>query len=65
MPISPVDPAAHWTGADGGAAYFAYSTNYLVGIAKLLDSCRRVLLVGKLRYHLDGISFAILSGYVH
>lgn len=23
--ISPVDPAARWTGADGGAAFFAYS----------------------------------------
>ena len=30
--ISPVDPAARWTGADGGAAYFAYSTNYLVDL---------------------------------
>lgn len=28
--ISPVDPAARWTGADGGAAFFAYSTNYMV-----------------------------------
>ena len=30
--ISPVDPAARWTGADGGAAYFTYSTNYLVDL---------------------------------
>ena len=30
--VSPVDPAARWTGADGGAAYFAYSTNYLVDL---------------------------------
>jgi hypothetical protein len=30
--ISPADPAARWTGADGGAAYFAYSTNYLVDL---------------------------------
>ena len=30
--VSPVDPAARWTGADGGAAYFAYSTNYLVDV---------------------------------
>lgn len=30
--ISPVDPAARWTGADGGAAYFAYSANYLVDL---------------------------------
>ena len=37
--ISPVDPAARWTGADGGAAYFAYSTNYLVDLdnAVILD----------------------------
>jgi transposase len=30
--ISPVDPGVRWTGADGGAAYFAYSTNYLVDL---------------------------------
>lgn len=30
--ISPVDPGARWTGADGGAAYFAYSTNYMVDL---------------------------------
>jgi transposase len=28
--ISPADPAARWTGAHGGQAFFAYSTNYLV-----------------------------------
>jgi len=27
--ISPADPAARWTGAHGGQAFFAYSTNYL------------------------------------
>ena len=30
--ISPADPAARWTGAHGGQAYFAYSTNYLIDI---------------------------------
>jgi len=30
--ISPVDPAARRTGADGGAAFFAYSTNYMVDL---------------------------------
>ena len=30
--ISPAVPAARWTGADGGAAYFAYSTNYMVDL---------------------------------
>ena len=30
--VSPVDPAARWTGADGGLAYFAYCTNYLVDL---------------------------------
>ncbi|SMY10413.1 transposase [Flavimaricola marinus] len=30
--ISPADPAARWTGADGGAAFFAYSTNYMVDL---------------------------------
>jgi hypothetical protein len=28
--ISPADPAARWTGAHGGQAFFAYSTNYLI-----------------------------------
>ncbi|GGE02742.1 hypothetical protein GCM10011390_21990 [Aureimonas endophytica] len=30
--VSPVDPAARWTGADGGLAYFAYETNYLIDL---------------------------------
>lgn len=30
--ISPVDPAARWTGADGGLAYFAYETNDLIDL---------------------------------
>jgi hypothetical protein len=30
--VSPSDPAARWTGAHGGQAYFAYSTNYLVDV---------------------------------
>jgi transposase len=30
--ISPADPAARWTGADKGPAYFAYSTNYLIDL---------------------------------
>jgi hypothetical protein len=30
--VSPSDPAARWTGAHGGQAFFAYSTNYLVDI---------------------------------
>ena len=30
--ISPVDPAARWTGAHGGQAFFAYSDNYLVDL---------------------------------
>ncbi len=28
--ISPVDPAAQWTGAHKGHAFFAYATNYLI-----------------------------------
>src|SRR5207249_2536782 len=28
--VSPADPAARWTGAYGGQAFFAYSTNYLI-----------------------------------
>jgi transposase len=30
--ISPSDPAARWTGAHGGQAFFAYSTNYLIDV---------------------------------
>ena len=30
--ISPADPAARWTGAHGGQAFSAYSTNYLVDL---------------------------------
>ncbi len=30
--ISPADPAARCTGAHGGQAFFAYSTNYLIDV---------------------------------
>jgi hypothetical protein len=30
--IAPSDPAARWTGAHGGQAFFAYSTNYLIDV---------------------------------
>ena len=30
--VSPADPVARWTGAHGGQAFFAYSTNYLVDV---------------------------------
>src|SRR3990170_4305265 len=30
--VSPSDPAARWTGAEGGLAYFAYATNYLIDL---------------------------------
>jgi len=30
--ISTSDPAARWTGADGGLSYFAYVTNYLIDL---------------------------------
>jgi hypothetical protein len=32
MFISPADPAARWTGAHGGQAFFAYSANYLIDL---------------------------------
>src|SRR2546427_4845893 len=37
--ISPSDPAAQWTGAHKGHAFFAYATNYLIdtGNAVILD----------------------------
>jgi len=36
---SPADPASRWTGANGGLAFFAYSTNYLIDLkcAVILD----------------------------
>src|ERR1700756_4601848 len=34
--ISPADPAARWTGAHGGQAFFAYSTNYLIDAANAI-----------------------------
>ena len=30
--LSPADPAARWSGADGGLAFFAYCTNYLIDL---------------------------------
>src|SRR4051794_15701993 len=30
--VSPTDPAARWTAAPGGPAFYAYSTNYLVDV---------------------------------
>jgi len=30
--VAPADPAARWTGANGGLAFFAYSANYLVDL---------------------------------
>ena len=30
--VSPSDPAARWTGAHGGQAFFAYTANYLIDI---------------------------------
>ena len=30
--ISPADPVARWTGAHGGQAFFATSTNYLIDV---------------------------------
>lgn len=30
--LSPADPAARWTGANGGLACYAYSTNYLIDL---------------------------------
>lgn len=37
--ISPADPASRWTGANGGLAFFAHCTNYLIDLkcAVILD----------------------------
>ena len=34
--ISPADPAARWTGAHGGQAFFAYSANYLIDVSNAI-----------------------------
>src|SRR6516162_281377 len=34
--VSPSDPAARWTGAHGGQAFFAYSTNYLIDVGNAI-----------------------------
>jgi hypothetical protein len=40
--ISPADPAARWTGAHRGPAFFAYSTNYLIDLERqVYGSARR------------------------
>src|SRR5258708_5761355 len=30
--VSPADPGSRWTGANGGLAFFAYCTNYLIDL---------------------------------
>lgn len=30
--LAPGDPAARWTAANGGPAFFAYATNYLIDL---------------------------------
>jgi hypothetical protein len=42
--VSPSDPAAQWTGAHKGPAFFAYSDNYLIDVksASSLTSRPRV-----------------------
>ena len=32
--VSPADPASRWTGANGGLAFFAYCTNYLIDLKR-------------------------------
>jgi transposase len=34
--ISPADPAARWTAANGGLAFFAYSTNYMIDLERAI-----------------------------
>ena len=44
--VSPSDPAAQWTGAHKGPAFFAYSDNYLIDdSASSLTSKRPALFV--------------------
>jgi transposase len=63
--ISPADPAARWTGAHGGQAFFAYSTNYLIDVENAIivdveattairqaDAARRMIERAKERFDL-------------
>src|SRR5205085_2082770 len=38
--ISHADPASRWTGANGGLAFFAYCTNYLIDLKCCRHLCR-------------------------
>jgi len=37
--VSPADPASRWTGANGGLAFFAYCTNYLIDLKRHHRGC--------------------------
>src|SRR5271155_4508869 len=49
--VSPADPAARWTGAHGGLAFFAYCTNYSIdlqhAVSLLAEGDRRAIFVGR------------------
>jgi transposase len=70
--ISVTDPAAEWTCAPGGPAFFAYSTNYLVDVRAgvIVDveatSAHRSQEVGATRTMIDRVErrFGIKPGYL-
>jgi hypothetical protein len=60
--VSPSDPAAQWTGAMKGAAFFAYADNYLIDVkygiimdveASRATQCRTCPLAGKIKSPLN------------
>ena len=70
--ISVTDPAAEWTCAPGGPAFFAYSTNYLVDVRAgvIVDveatSAHRIQEVNATRIMIDRVEerFGIKPGYL-
>ncbi len=68
--ISPSDPAAQWTGAHKGHAFFAYATNYLIdtdhGVILDVEATRaiRQAEVGASRTMIDRTEFGLKPRYV-
>ena len=53
--LSPADPAARWTNAHGGQAFFAYSTNYLIDAdnAIIVDAAKFAAIAIDRRFYAD------------
>ena len=52
--ISPADPAARWTGAHGGQAFFGYSTNYLIDLDNAIIVDVEATTAIRMRHKIEG-----------